>query len=370
MDKTIIFYSPLNANIPFYKTGGAEIGCKRTIEILKKIGYKVEMIAKPTGTAGVKGYITEAVQSLREVRSKLRGSDAELFYLVGFYEKNIYIEWLISFWAKRSNKKIIYEPKNGCMVSDYYKGNAIYRYFNKKVLRRADAVFCQGIEYVRFLKEEFDIEGVYLPNYVMDKYLEASVERKQEEMIHLVFTGRIAPEKNVNLMIEVSKRLSELGINNDLTLIGAYTEEYKRKLDQIISKLGIKKGQIQFLGSMTQDSILEELRKKDFFIFPSTNRTEGHSNALTEAMACGVIPIASTAGFNRDVIGNGKLIVQEMEADKYAECIADILKNDDVESLRHEMIQRVKNNFTESIATEKMRRVLDKLHRNMAVKSE
>lgn len=351
MDKTILFYSPLQANVPIYREGGAEAGCRRMVQIFKKMGYQVELVPKPTNAGGMAGYAGEALRSLNAIRKALRRPEIVLLYIAGFYEKNIYLEWLISKIAKQQNKKILYEPKNGCMAADYERGNAIYRFFNGQVLKRADLIFCQGREYQRFLKKEFDLDGVYIPNYVMDRYLTAPGFHKQEDKIHLVFSGRICPQKNIGLMIEVSSLLSRQKIENDLTLIGASTDLYRQELDRKIAELGMEENQVQFLGRRSSDFIFDALKTKDFFLFPSANRTEGHSNALTEAMAAGVIPVASTAGFNRDVIGNDNLIVWELQAEAYASRIARIVRSGAMEALRQEMIQRVKENFTESIVT-------------------
>lgn len=361
MDKKIIFYSPLNADVPAYKIGGAEAGCKRTLEILKKLGFQIEMISKPTGNNGIRGYMKETVNSLKEIKKKLSVSDASLFYMVGFYEKNIFLEWCILFFVRKAKMKIIYEPKNGCMITDYQKGNFIYRYFQQKVWKWADCIFCQGTKYVHFLKEILNIDGVYIPNFIMDRYLEKMVIRSFSGKTHLIFTGRISPEKNIDLIIRVSKRLFELGIDNDLTLIGAYKDSYKAELDQLMTDLEIKKNFVYFLGQMSSDMLFEKLKEADFFIFPSTNRTEGHSNALTEAMAFGVIPIASTAGFNREIIGNDELIMDELKVECYAECIVNILKSGQIEELRQEMMQRVKQFYTESIVTKRIADALEEL---------
>ncbi len=341
--------------MPPHKTGGAETGCRRTVEILKKLGYRVELAPKPTNTDGIRGYIKEAHRSLKTVQSALRRPDVPLLYIAGFYEKNIYLEWLITKLAKRKNKLILYEPKNGCMAADYEKGSAVYRFFSRQVLKAADLIFCQGRAYQRFLKEELNLDGVYIPNYVMDRYLTDPAPRKREDTLHLVFSGRIAPEKNIGLMIETSHILSKKNIKNDLTLIGACTEPYRTELDRLILQLGMKQSQVRFLGSCCGDFLFEQLKSKDFFLFPSANRTEGHSNALTEAMAFGVIPVASTAGFNRDVIGNDDLIVPELRAEQYAGRIARIAQSGRMEVLREEMFRRVKENFTESVVTARIR---------------
>ena len=59
---------------------------------------------------------------------------------------------------------------------------------------------------------------------------------------------------------------------------------------------------VQWLGPRRADEVLALFREADFFLFPTSHVGEGQSNALTEAMACGCVPIASDHGFNAAVI--------------------------------------------------------------------
>ena len=65
--------------------------------------------------------------------------------------------------------------------------------------------------------------------------------------------------------------------------------------------LTIKKERI--LGQQPFERICDELQKAHFFVFPSQEKMEGHSNSLTEAMTFGVVPIVSAAGFNASIVG-------------------------------------------------------------------
>jgi len=115
------------------------------------------------------------------------------------------------------------------------------------------------------------------------------------------------------------------------------------------------------MNRMKFDNIAVLLEKTHFFLYPSTNPTEGHSNALTEAMAFGVIPVASDAGFNRQVVGNDALIMNSLDARKYAECIANILAHGSGEGIALALRQRVERNFSQSVVSARMRAVLNEL---------
>ena len=76
---------------------------------------------------------------------------------------------------------------------------------------------------------------------------------------------------------------------------------------------------------------------------------EGHSNAVTEAMAYGIVPIASPQGFSRTVIGNDELIVGEFSAEEYAERIAKINRDERIEEISASLNYRVCSNYTSTI---------------------
>jgi L-malate glycosyltransferase len=60
-------------------------------------------------------------------------------------------------------------------------------------------------------------------------------------------------------------------------------------------------GRVQFLGGV--DRVFDLLSASDVFFLPS--RSEGMSNALLEAMACGLPAVASRVGGNPELIRDG-----------------------------------------------------------------
>jgi L-malate glycosyltransferase len=72
---------------------------------------------------------------------------------------------------------------------------------------------------------------------------------------------------------------------------------YKNEVLQLRMTLNLKE-QVRFLGPFTRVSAL--LGMSDVFVLPS--RSEGFSNALLEAMVCGVPPVATRVGGNSEVV--------------------------------------------------------------------
>jgi glycosyltransferase involved in cell wall biosynthesis len=109
-----------------------------------------------------------------------------------------------------------------------------------------------------------------------------------------VFTGRLAAEKRVDILLRAWNRTHESYPATHLVILGTGEEEESLK--------SIAHSGVSFFGMV--DNVPEYLRAADFFILPSN--TEGLSNALLEAMACGLPIIATSVGGAPDLITHEK----------------------------------------------------------------
>lgn len=360
ISKTIVFYAPLGRNIPQHLIGGGEMGCRRTLEILTGAGYEVMIIDKPIMGMGVLHYLKSAIVGYFKFTSALIKNKQSIAYIVGFYERNLYIEWLLQKTATLLKHKTVYEARNGRLVAAYADYGKIYARMMDSVLKKSTLVLCQGKEYVYYIKSKFNKDAVYTPNYVMDKYLVDYCERKMSP-IKLTYFGRVTESKRVDLVIDVAKKMMQAGYDTELTIIGSYTEEYKAELDAYASKIGCPVDKVKFLGRQPFEIISGHLKESHFFIFPSEENKEGHSNSLTEAMAFGVVPIVSTAGFNRDIVGNNKLVMQFLSSEEFSDSIISIWSGETWHEFSKNAYKRVRENYTEKIISERITKILNKL---------
>jgi glycosyltransferase involved in cell wall biosynthesis len=105
----------------------------------------------------------------------------------------------------------------------------------------------------------------------------------------------------------------------------------------------------------SHDRLNEYLADKHFYIFPTTEPREGHSNALTEAMAWGLIPVATDIGFNRTVIDDDMLIVKQLSSKSFADIIANIIDNGRIQELSERAYHRIQSNYTEDIVYNRLK---------------
>jgi glycosyltransferase involved in cell wall biosynthesis len=143
----------------------------------------------------------------------------------------------------------------------------------------------------------------FIPNGVdLDRFTPLSANEKKDlrHLLNLpgglivVFSGRLDPEKRVNLLLAAWNEITKKYINATLLILGTGTEEQELRK--------IAGSNVRFEGNV-QD-VAPFLRASDIFVLPSS--TEGLSNALLEAMASGLASIATSVGGAIDLIENGK----------------------------------------------------------------
>lgn len=110
----------------------------------------------------------------------------------------------------------------------------------------------------------------------------------------VVFTGRLHPQKNLDVLIEAWPKVTS-ATGASLVLVGQGPE--KERLEEKARRLGIG-SRICFTGAIAD--VADALRAADLFVLPSV--AEGMSNSLLEAMATALPCVASDIGGNRDLL--------------------------------------------------------------------
>lgn len=342
----IIFYAPTGKSTSPDRIGGAESGCLKTMKILRDAGMRVILLEKPVRKASLVSYILRVFATWLRLLGLLVSHRKAVLHVAGCYRGLMYVEWLFVMSAKVLGHKAVYEIRNGGMTVEYERRGKLYKRGMLSLLGHSDSVLCQGMDYVRFIKEKLGKSALYYPNYLQDHFVDGYPQRDMGQC-RLVYFGRIAPAKNIGIMPEVCRILRERGIAATLDLIGGYSDTYKTELDDKIRQAGLADG-VRFWGRKDFEAFSPYLRTCHFFLFPSDESREGHSNSLTEAMGCGIVPIVSDAGFNRQVVNDDRLVIPVMNAVAYADAVYEIWTGGQWESRSRKMYLRVVENFTES----------------------
>lgn len=125
---------------------------------------------------------------------------------------------------------------------------------------------------------------------------------KEEDVVNLVYTGRITHQKNNVLLlktIEMVKRLT--GKNLKLYIAGKFDDlgypyfgkmfrkhSYKRVWDKTIDILNLKNDSIVYLGNLNEEELIELYNEADIYISLSTHNDEDYGMSPAEAFCCGM----------------------------------------------------------------------------------
>jgi glycosyltransferase involved in cell wall biosynthesis len=120
----------------------------------------------------------------------------------------------------------------------------------------------------------------------------------------LLFVGRLAPEKGVDLLIESMPRVIKEYPNIKLIIIGEGTLE--KELKKRVKDLKIKNN-ILFLGKKMNKELPKYYATADLFVSPS--RREGLGLTFVEAGLCGCYLIGTNVGGIPEIINKGQGIV-------------------------------------------------------------
>lgn len=342
--------------------GGGEVGNRKTLKLLKEMNLEVKLIPKylhvPNHSilniirlgwrivANILYYFTTLLFGRR---------NKSIVHIAGFYGTMIYFEYILVFLAKFLRYRVIYEMRGGGADFYYEKGNYLYKKCFSNVINLCDTVFSQGIENKTLILKLSPNKNIfYYPNYVMDDFYPKKTPEKPTDRINLIYFGRISKAKNIDIILSTFYLLSDKYNNVYLDIVGDAEDNcLLDSLKETVRNKGLY-NKICFHSACNHDRLREHLKDKHFFIFPTQNNREGHSNALTEAMSWGVIPITTKQGFNASVIGNDKFIVNELSAISFARIIEEIIDEDKISEFSATFYNRVINNYTDKIILKKL----------------
>jgi L-malate glycosyltransferase len=115
----------------------------------------------------------------------------------------------------------------------------------------------------------------------------------------VIFLGRLHPQKNLVLLIQAWQLVHRQFPAANLLLAGDGPQ--RQELEQLVDTLHLRSC-VHFLGAQREP--LPYLQASDLFVLPSVS--EGMSNSLLEAMACGLPCVVSAAGGNVDLVHDGQ----------------------------------------------------------------
>ena len=174
---------------------------------------------------------------------------------------------------------------------------------------------------------------------------------KDNDSMHLLFVGRISPEKGVHVLIDAFKHVLRKYPRIQLDIIGPHWVAFKPFIDPLDQDHCLKKlksffetpasyfkflkdklspaddSKVNFIGAVPHHALLSYYQRSDILINPSLCEAFGMS--LVEAMACRCPVIATRVGGMIDIISEGQngVLVERDDPKALAEAILQLLNN-------------------------------------------
>lgn len=175
----------------------------------------------------------------------------------------------------------------------------------------------------------------------------------------LVYTGRIAEEKNLLMLIKAFSNVLSKEPKAKLFLVGGGS--WESKIAKIIRKKGLSSS-IILTGVVPHEKIPDYLSRASVFVFPSV--TETQSVSIVEAMAAGLPTVVTNEGGARENVEDGKTgFIVKNDPKVFSQAVIRLLEN---EKLRRQMgkngKERVKMlNLTSEAMVNKILKVYQKV---------
>ncbi|AWL10326.1 putative glycosyltransferase [Aquirufa nivalisilvae] len=258
---------------------------------------------------------------------------------------SIYEKGLIAVISSMMRVKCIFAPRGGSLVFDI-KNSAFAAKYVPFILSKCYYVICQGNYWEGFFKgiqvEESQTNYVVIPNWIdTDKYLykiPQNVHNNVAEVPTILFMGWIQEDKGVFDLLQALE--SNLLVDYKLKIVFMGDGPGKNNLIQLVSQLSHTNHQYEFPGWLHGQEKSDYLYHADVFVLPSY--AEGMPNSLMEAMASGVVSIATNVGAVSELIQNKEtgILVEVNDVKAIAQGIAYVLDNPEQ---RNRMIKQARD---------------------------
>lgn len=340
------------------KSGG-QTSARRVMEGLSQSGFEIIPIRRHRGELESKwGHIIEigyfAIwDALKIIAKMLFGKRKNAAFLHLTYAGPLVpYELLLTRLVRLMGYPALEYLKGGQVLDMYPAGSQKHKAMFKKNMDLQSLVMFEGEASMQLASSVSNTPMLYFPNYIFDEKIPSVCPKKPENEIGICYFGRISPDKNVHIGIEVFNILCERHPDWILhyTIVGGKGKSaaYVEKVEKMI-EVSPHRDKITRVGNSPQEYLINMMQSHHIFLFPSKEPCEGHSNALNEAMSQGLVPVVSDYHFNRAIVNDDRCIVRSFYAVDYADKIESLILNENMQVLGEKMWRRVKDEFAFSI---------------------
>lgn len=266
--------------------------------------------------------------------------------------------------------KLIYDTHTAAFNSNFETSifRRIYYYIFIKIIlkpfikQNADKVFAIGESEQDFICKTYDFPksaisiiplGVDTKEFCPDKQERKTMRIKlgfEESDCVIIFTGKIQPEKDVDMLIKLIAKLKEEGIKAKLLLIGNASAGLKEELVSLMEKLKVK-DLILWIEMVSHDDLPKYYQATDLAIWPGNP-----SIAIFEAMACGlptVLADSNTSSANVAVSSGAAVSFKRGNLIELTKKVKQLLVKKQYQIISRKSLEIVRQNYSWEVISKK-----------------
>ncbi|KLV25964.1 hypothetical protein ABW02_12785 [Niallia circulans] len=198
-----------------------------------------------------------------------------------------------------------------------------------------------------------------IPHCINPSIFKPDNTRKKNDKIRIIFVGRLIPEKGIELILNLANKISGSMNNIEWWFVGDGSLK-----DKVIEASNTNPS-VKYFGKVNNQIELAEIYKQcNIVILPSIPNgkwEELFGIVLIEAMACGLVPIASDNIGPKSIIRNNYdgFLVEGVSEGNFEKIIKSIMQNHTkLDEISVQSIAKVKSLYTVEITSEKWSKVL------------
>ena len=207
----------------------------------------------------------------------------------------------------------------------------------------------------------------FTPDRMSDDVRREMIERSciPEDAVILLYAGRLSPEKNIGLLVDLMKVLSADSDQDYRLLVsgaGPQSDWLKQQSDKYTP------GKIIQLGHLDKETLANYYANADVFVHP--NPKEPFGIAPLEAMASGVATVAPNAGGILSYATNENAWLVDPTGERFADAIREVVENEPLREGKIAKALETARANTREASTDRLFATYDKIYKDFQNRKE
>ena len=171
--------------------------------------------------------------------------------------------------------------------------------------------------------------------------------------VEILYAGRLAPSKGVDILLHSLKVLFNQGLDFKLSIVGDGPE--RNRLMHMTQGLGLT-GHVHFVGAIPYNEVMTWYEKAHILVLPSFH-SEGWPKVLAEAMCYGLVCVGTDHGLVPWLLQNRGVVVRVADIEGLATAIRGIMED----TPGYEKLSKQASAWAQGYSLEKLKEALGNL---------